>query len=203
MTMTREELSATLADVRRAYRLIHAYQRRVWDLLRVIDQTAARGGLAFDHWQPMNVNAPPKAKTKFFEWCWAWDFVPAYDLGCEWVGKAGKKVVKRVFVIVKADTGYKQRGNKEPDAADFPPAEACATEVHLGLWEASPASPDWEAAWAELTQKHTREEDKTYELTLGGVHYKHRFVRVNVADLVDEAAVTKLVHRPIEAWVET
>lgn len=64
-------------------------------------------------------------------------------------------------------------------------------------------APDWEAAWAKLTQKHTREEDKTYELTLGGVHYKHRFVRVNVADLVDEAAVTKLVHRPIEAWVET
>ncbi len=200
MTMSRDALSDTLVDVRKAYRLIHAYQRRVWDLLRVIDLSAANAGLAFKGWKPMNVNPPPKSKTKFFVGRWAWDFLPAYDLGCEWE-KTEKKGTRRVYVIARADTGYDARGEGEPDASTFTPAEEGATEVRIGLWTASTATPDWRGAWQEVEAKIKRREDETYTLTVKGVTYRYRYARVNVADLVDEAAVKARVLAPIERWL--
>lgn len=77
MTTTYEELNNALADVRRAYRLVHAYQRRVSDLMTQVDQTLSATGLSFVQWRPLFNKASPRTSTPFFSGGrWAWDMLP-------------------------------------------------------------------------------------------------------------------------------
>ena len=133
MTIPPTDLAAALTDVRKAYRFIHAYQQRVWDLLRTVDHTLALAGLQFQSWAPTEFDSPPKRKTRFFVERWAWDFLPAYNFGCEWQAKGTSAAPTRhVFVIVAADSGYENLTQEEPDPSEFQEAELSATTIHLG-----------------------------------------------------------------------
>jgi hypothetical protein len=200
MTTSHDHLTVALTDVRKAYRLIHAYQRRLWDLLRAIDDTVARAGLPFRCWKPVQVMSPPKSKTRFFVERWAWDFLPAYQVGCEWQGKGvDAKTTRRVFVIAAADSGYDNRCQGEPDPSAFEPTEKSKTEIRVGLWTASTTSPNWGEAWQKV--ENDARENETYTLAVKNVIYTYRYFRVDVANLVNEAAVQVRLLQPIEIWL--
>lgn len=196
MTTSARDLSGALVEVRKAYRLIHAYQRRLWDLLSAIDDTVS-SSLEFKRWRPTHHWPPPKSQTRFFKERWAWDFLPAYDIGCRWEGVATDAGARMIFVIARADTGYQH--DKGEQEGSFPAAEECATELHIGLWAASSTKQEWSKAVRELKSRRT--EGETYTATIDDIEYRHRFLRVNVADLTDEGEVKRRVLRPIADWL--
>ena len=200
MSTTRNRIATALVDVRRAYRLVQTYQRRLWDLLHGLDELLSRAGLPFVRWMPMNVSTPPKPGTRFFVGRWAWDFIPAYQIGCEWEQR-GKKLTRRVFVIATADTGYDATSDDEPDPANFKPAEECATMLRVGLWTAATSSPDWDEAVRERGGENKVREGQTYTLNVKGTAYTYQFFLVDVADLVDEPAVKAKFLQPVEDWL--
>lgn len=57
-----DEMEAALCDVRKAYRLIHLYQRRVLDLCREITG-GFESELNFYHWAPSQFEMPPRRRT--------------------------------------------------------------------------------------------------------------------------------------------
>lgn len=202
MSTTHNQLAAALTDVRRAYRLVQTYQRRLWDLLRGVDDLLSRAGLPFVRWQPMNVNSPPKPGTRFFVDRWAWDFVPAYQIGCEWQQiETKKKLARRVFVMATADTGYDATSEGEPDPAGFKPAEECATMLRIGLWTAPTTSPDWDEAVRERGGENKLRAGQSHTLNVKGTKYTYMFFLLDVADLVDEVSVKVKLLQPIDAWL--
>lgn len=202
MSTSRDDLAAALTDVRRAYRLVQTYQRRLWDLLRGLDDVLSHAGLPFVRWKPMNVWPPPKPGTRFFESRWAWDFIPAYKIGCEWEQiDTRKKLARRVFVIATADTGYDATSEGEPDPAWFKPAEECATMLRVGLWTAPTSSPDWNEAVRARDGEGAVDERRNYTLSVKGASYTYQFFHVDVADLIDEAAVKTKLFQPVESWL--
>lgn len=192
------DLAAALVDVRRAWRLVYAYQRRMNDLVAGVDTVLAHHGLEFELWQPL-FNAPPtKRGTPYFRGRWAWDMLPGYATQVHWIDpqlKNGRR--RRVVLQAVADSGRRFEGG-EPDPVDFEPADAAETQLRLGLWTTTAAKPAWEAAWAVIS---------TREYWLGvqsvdveGAIYTYEYRAVDVADLVDASAAKALVLDMLSTW---
>jgi hypothetical protein len=109
MSSTSFDLPDALANVRRAYRLLHAYHRRLCDLLQLVHESVGKAGLEFESWEPLNVARLPRSATPFFE-NWAWDLTPAYQVRCVWrdghQDKTKEKLVRRVVIDAFADSGW-------------------------------------------------------------------------------------------------
>lgn len=153
MTQRLPELDAVLGDVRRAWRLVYAWQRRVNDLVAHVDAALVGRGYAFEEWRPTRYSPPPRTGTPFFrDSTWAWDMLPGYRFWVSWVrwdAEGGR--TRRVTLDVCADTGFRKEG-VEPDPADFLPAAQSDSVAWLGWWTATTHSPDWAAGWRELTR---------------------------------------------------
>ncbi|HSN99434.1 MAG TPA: hypothetical protein VLS89_14160 [Candidatus Nanopelagicales bacterium] len=201
MSTTRDDLARSLADVRRAYRLVQLYHRRLCDLLQTVDDTLTRGGLEFDRWDPQNVARLPKAGKPFFRpEHWAWDLTPAYQVRCSWE-QATKGQSRRVDLDLIADTGFAPTGEGEPDPGAFVDAERSATELHVGLWTARAKRAAWGEAWTRLEAFQDVFDGKPHTVDIDGVGHTFRHLRVDVADLVDAQAMKARLLDPIEQWL--
>jgi hypothetical protein len=128
--MTIEDLSL---DLRRAYRLVHGYQRALLDLTR---QIGAELGLDFYYWEPMRQGRPARSSTQPAN-NWAWDMLPLYSAAFCYVTpgpiRPGSIILK---LMAEADSSYEklvsQAGRGEPDYRKMPVPEQC--ETRLGFW---------------------------------------------------------------------
>ena len=129
-----------LADVRRAYRLLWAYQRRVMKYNQWI-----RDRLGF---QKYNVEYLFNRPGGDLESRWSWDSLPFSSIGFEsvrcvadpdtyerkeWMNypKAGDALL---YVEVVSDSAIKDASwSKEPDPLRFAPVEECRTELKVWL----------------------------------------------------------------------
>lgn len=199
MTTTSDELSDALADVRRAYRLVYAYQRRVFDLMAEVDGTLTEQGLAFVKWSPLFNHAPPAAKTPFFKKRWAWDMLPGWAVSCRWEDpKLVKGLQRRLVFQSVADTGRKYDG-AEPDPVDFDEVTQCRSELRIGRWTTSAKAPDWAVAW----EKVSAIDDywaRPQIVEIDGATYTYHYLGLDLAELVDPGAVQSLVIDPLERW---
>jgi len=201
MSTTRDDLARALADVRRAYRLLQVYHRRLCDLLQLLDDTLGAAGLSFERWDPINVWRLPRAKKPFFRpETWAWDLTPAYQVGCAWE-QAAKGHARRVDVHCIGDTGYVTSSEGEPDPATFKDAEQCATELHVGLWTARAKRADWNSAWVEVHQRPGWDDGQVHAVDVEGVEHTFQALRVDIADLCDPEAVRARLLDPITQWL--
>jgi hypothetical protein len=201
---TPDRLRSALTDVRKAYRLVYAYQRRLWDLLRTLDDVLRKGGLEFHRWSPVRFWPPPKASTPFFADRSPWDFLPAYKLQCEWQGRdADAHTTRRVSIVATADTGGEGRSAADPDPSSFDRADDTRTDLWVDLWTASTASPNWDAAERRVDSgKSDVGEREPFTFALGRGSYTYRCLGVvDVADLVGKEAVREKVLGPIEDWL--
>lgn len=193
-------LSGALADVRRAWRLVYAYQRRVNDMLALIDTALGAKKFAFVNWKPTDFSAPARSGTPFFRaGTWAWDMLPGYRLYTEWSRWSGKVgVTHRVTINVSADSGFKKSGG-EPDPSDFTPACDAESVVWLGCWTATTQTPDWSAAWAAFSSQGLPK-GTTGTTSVGDVAYTFRSEAVYIDDLAEPGDVTAQIIDPILAW---
>lgn len=101
-TMTKHELETALIDVRKAYRLLYAYQRRVMDTIKFIADTLSKNvqsGYAI-----YSGNAPKNGSRINLE-CWSWDWLNMYmyEFYFRDLNIGNNKI--QFGIIVQADTG--------------------------------------------------------------------------------------------------
>jgi hypothetical protein len=190
------ELKAALTDVRRAYRLVYAYQRRVFDLIGAVADPLETNGFEFDRWEPTIFFQPGRSFYKPDKW--AWDFLPAYHFWAGW-NRDRHGDVRRVLIAVNSDTGF-ERKRGEPDPADFIPAEKAQSELRLTLIRAETA-PAWDRLNGILATLDSAQDGADQDVDVGGVPVSVRRVRLDLSELIDEAAVDRRLLAPLRQWI--
>jgi len=189
-------LADALSEVRKAYRLLHAYHRRLAELLRLVDDELKKDGFEFERWEPEHVARP--AKKFFAREHWVWDLLQGAKLRCEWT-QTTTGGARRVVIVATADTGIDGSHRGEPDPAEFPAPEACATELWVEQWRAGTSAPTWDAAGDRLDGEGDASDGR---VEIDGVAYARSTFTVDLVDLPDAvSAKTKLVER-MRSWFE-
>jgi len=199
MNDKKNELAAALVDVRRAYRLLHAYHRRLQDLLHTTHDFLMNDNFQFEHWSPINVSRLPQSTKPFFGSHWAWDMTPGYQVECVW-RRSKEKASHKIHVHAIADTGYDASAEGEPNPATFESAETSRSEIRVGLYRARTKKPDWGAAWNLLSVKANRKNGDVHVVAVGNDEYSHRYFDVDIVELGDEHAVKEKLLRPVKEW---
>ena len=146
-------------DLRRAYRLVHGYQRAVLDLSRTI---GAELDLEFYFWEPKRQGRPARGTTQPAD-NYAWDMLPLYNAAFTYV-TPGRIVPGSymLYLTAEADTGYEplvKRSRREPDYRELPPPEKCETRLSFMHAQVTSGNPKrstsfWDALydkeWPEL-----------------------------------------------------
>lgn len=136
--MPHPELESALTDVRRSYRLLQRYQRRVLDLsdflAREIDEQ-----LSFRQWIPVHYRPNPNPYTNPVE-RWAWDGLPYYDFCSFYALDAFWKNEHEpgdwmVVIRCTADTGFEALGQSEPDPLAFKSAVESTSLLRVYIYQ--------------------------------------------------------------------
>jgi hypothetical protein len=200
MSEKKDELAAALADVRRAYRLLHAYHRRLQDLLHTAHDFLEQQGFQFEQWSPLNVARLPQSTKPFFGSHWAWDLTPGYQVQCIW-RRSKDKSSHRIFLHAIADTGYKTSAEGEPNPATFEAAETSRSEIRVGMYRTQAKKPDWGAAWNLLSVKANRKNGADHIVEVEQDKYAHRYFDLDLVELGDENAVKGKLLEPLRVWI--
>lgn len=165
------DLVGALTDVRKAYRLIWLYQRRVVDIIRLISD---RLGYRFFRWETQDhIGRMPGQVTKnpFGQGEWIWATLPLYRMSLfylptalDWnVQKSGQWMLE---VVLETDTGakYTEEDDSEPSPVEFAPADKSETLLRLYAWYCTKdGNLDWfHEIWHELDYPE-QDDDPTTE----------------------------------------
>jgi hypothetical protein len=151
------DLSHALVDVRKAYRLIWLYQRRVADIVGLITDAL---GYKFYSWDTGAIGRMSRSRTKdpFGSDQWIWSTLPCYRMSLLYlppnlasnIQRAGEWMLE---IFVESDTGAKAReDDSEPPPTEFASVEESATVLRLYAWHCSAdGSLDWfSEIWEQL-----------------------------------------------------
>lgn len=146
-----------LATIRRAYRYVVAYERRILDALTRVDEAVS--GLGFvrrtpHRWWPLYTSFPSRdwpAKS------WAWDHVPCYAARFQWTNGDDNAAGTRYLLVDHiADTAFEAKrlaDKSEPEPLQgLPAAEDSRTILRwLVLELAAPVPPAlWKLQWNDF-----------------------------------------------------
>lgn len=136
--MGENDIGEALLAVRRSYRLLQLYQRRVLDLCRELVD-AMGSDLQFYYWTPSYFWPPPQRGTDPATGRWSWDFLPLYDF-CVFYQPLGQDVHHHqrgdwmLVIRVSSDSGYKSEGRVEPDSVQFEDPAVSNSVLRLYLY---------------------------------------------------------------------
>ncbi len=112
--MTKTEFENVLVDVRKAYRLLYLYQRRVMDLVQFIGDSLA---FRYSGGYPMfSKNTPKEGKGNLDDW--AWDWINMYFYEFRFLPREFKDSKIHFSVFIQSDTGYYDKSSEEPLEVD-------------------------------------------------------------------------------------
>ena len=131
------DLSSSLIDVRRAYRLIWGYQRRIFDLVQLFEDEFASH--EFYAWAPLSFGRPTQLTTSPLR-KWAWDGLPFYKASFLYTPANSDPNSHRADdwmfeIAVDTDNVDFSTMRGEPDAAAFPDASTTDTTLRLVAWK--------------------------------------------------------------------
>ncbi|RAJ16369.1 hypothetical protein [Olleya aquimaris] len=111
-------------EIRKAYRLLYDYQRRILDLMKFIGETY---DLPFKKGKPLFSS---KSGNGLNHWAWDWIYMYCYDFRFE--GKDNENPIQ-FSVVLKNDSGFyeakAQNKINELDIEQFKPVETSKTEL--------------------------------------------------------------------------
>lgn len=149
METTTENLSKALLDVRRAHRILYAYQRRMSDLAYFIKcKLGMREFRGFKHFSNP-IYGPSKGHSRLSIWhdMWAWDYLYSYlfeyHLG---VQKTSDEAYEyKLSLIQYSDTGYfdQEEEGTRLELEKFKPEEKSGSKL-LFFLEYKPKDSEWE-----------------------------------------------------------
>ena len=133
MSNVQDELQKALLDVRKAFRLLWLYQRRVLDIIHLITDK-------FNHefycWAPMGGKPPGRMTTDPTD-NWAWSMLPFYQLcllypPSDAILGQPKKGEWLLEIGIQSDDGFPiGEEETEPDPTQFPSVETCSSILSL------------------------------------------------------------------------
>jgi hypothetical protein len=146
----------SLANVRKAYRVVAAYQQRVQAMMKIAGREFEP--LEFANWFATQHNMPPRRSTDTKD-LWTWDLLPMNSCAVflnengmrRWDIKTGETFV---FFAFTSDSGFwhaiQEQPGKCPDPSKLEAAEDCETSFQLYAfqWLTAPQSVDcWHDFW--------------------------------------------------------
>jgi len=150
--LTSFQLEEALCDVRKAYRLLYFYQRRVLDLVKFIGNTLEfeyKGG------NPRFSAVTPR-NGKGDLGCWAWDWLNMYYYEFYFGFKliAGHNITFSIFI--QSDAGYFDiENNNRTMVENFTPVENTKTRLIMVVgkdgWDISKLNPDAKVLSSQIT----------------------------------------------------
>lgn len=202
--MTEAELARTLADVRRASRLLVAYQRRMNEVFYRVHLALQARGLEHRWWGSDRHRTPARSHVlQFAPGKWAWDMFPGLSLAAEW--STGGPAVRRVYLALDTDTGFeKPASGGEPDPTCFSLApDDARTRLRAGLYTADRADPPWvQIRVHALEHRWHRAVDQEIDWDWQGWRGTYRYLEVPAEALVSGDAVDRLLVQPLAAWAD-
>lgn len=176
--LSENELEEVFVDVRKAYRLVYSYQRRVLDMIDFIR-------IVLEQKSPMgkNIFSTPVLDGKAVDLKrWAWDWLPLY---CHEFKFEDKKVGEETYtfaIAVYADNGAEDRKKDfdETEVEFFAPVENAQTQIYFyvgrNLFDTEAFGTVWGSASPDFYE----------EKTLNGHFLSHRFP---LSQLRDEGSI--------------
>lgn len=123
--LTKEEFENVLIDVRKAYRLLFLYQKRILDLIQFIGDTLDfrfGGG-----WNWFTNNLPTGSKTKLTGSAWDWLSMYFYEFNFSEKNINGSRM--RFSVIIQSDTGFFDTMNNYENINSYSPIDQSETKL--------------------------------------------------------------------------
>ncbi|MDO5612783.1 MAG: hypothetical protein Q4G14_06005 [Paracoccus sp. (in: a-proteobacteria)] len=143
--MTEVDYETLLTDVRQAWRIVVAYQKRVLFLLQEIE--AGFPELAASSWEPGLYARPPRGQTQPWK-KWAWDGL-SYFATINWFTLPDTRkwdafppgnwfIVTRIIADDGYHAAYKNKAGSiyGPDPAQMPPADTSKSYLELMVYKA-------------------------------------------------------------------
>lgn len=123
------DLKKTMADVRKAYRLIYMYQR---SLFSTIEAIAKEFDVIFWWWSPSNTEPVVKRTTNPFTKS-AWDMLPMYS--CVFIYKQGGDDLSHwiLCIDINTDDQFEWDDGEEPHPSKFASPESSGSELIVSL----------------------------------------------------------------------
>jgi hypothetical protein len=129
--ISEKELRNSLRDVRKAYRLLYLYQRRVKDLIEYIGSQYSRQ--CKEGWSKFSNLASNGKKINLNQWAWDWLNMYLYEFNMD------QKTIgfDEIFftIVLQSDTGFYDAGNSHDmgpqklDVSDFSNPEESKTRL--------------------------------------------------------------------------
>jgi hypothetical protein len=211
-------IEGKLTQVRTAYRLLHAYHRRLFNLLTLTrDAVESRfGPLLGAWWGPVGFDPVPRKKadptTK-----WVFDFIPLGRASFCWASAKKPEPGSFHFAIWHyGDSGLEEASSSgEPEPAQFPPPEECRTilyvyvKVLVGVKGADEID-DWERVDKPISVAPGYDESQWHDGLVhlirlpepGGVKVRFGGFVLNVAEVADRQAIEERLIRPLLLLIE-
>lgn len=195
-----------LQQVRHAYRLVHRFQRRIFDMISIISAHLQSLGMKFHRWDTYNFPSPPRANIEFFgSSCWAWQFLPAYGVECIWESRIEKeKDARRVVLELQPDDGWHIVDSAiEPDPQKFAHTDKTKTMLFVSLYKSDDVTLDFYKAWKKI--EHSREpdiyngHDHLFEIDTAQCIY--RYFEIDIVRLVGNDDIKNFILEPLSAWM--
>lgn len=138
MYLDERTLSASLIDVRHAYRLLWDFQRRCLDTLKYVSQQFPER--EFYQWENNVVDAVPPARSDPLN-SFAWSFLPFYNLSILYTrggdARAHPKVGDWLLEVrIAADTGWNVIDERvEPDPSKFVSVDSADSKLSIFVFK--------------------------------------------------------------------
>ena len=145
MSSSKKEIDQALLDVRKAYRLLHDYQKAALDAAKYV---GAQMGFTYCGGYPLFSNCAPKAgKGSLESWAWDWLNLVFYDF--HFTKKIGEKELLNLCIRLFSDTGYFISDDAAPvetEVATFAAVERAGTKVGFLLYR------EWKPEFEQLVK---------------------------------------------------
>ena len=182
--ISKEELTTTLVDVRKAYRLLYLYQRRVMDTVKYISDVI---GVNIEAGFALFSEGSPKSYEKYRNDRLAWDWMNMYmyEFFCGKQHVDGHEI--SFAIAVQSDTGYfdAPAGTRNTAVTSFAPPEDARTRILFFIgkntWKAEKIGDNT----GEFYQRHHRE---FIEKTDKGIFLAKAF---ELEEMIDEQSIAR------------
>ncbi|MFG6082147.1 hypothetical protein ACEUZ9_002790 [Paracoccus litorisediminis] len=189
-----------LTDVRHAYRVVAAYQQKIFFMLRQIE--AGFPELVFANWYPVWNDRPAAPKTRPWQKP-NWDFLPLHAVDYWFVqsGTAAKDPLdlKGWFMTVRVsvDDGYSDElatsaSFSGPDPMKMDPVEETDTFFHIEIYQVTKKAGKGLAPW-DVWQADCEERDESVWYDLPTVGARCIFFGGSLADYIQPGGIETLI----------
>jgi len=161
ITLTKDNFNQAMCDVRKAHRLIYAYQRKVLDLTYFI-----KSKLGFPEYSGNRLFCNPIAKKRdsyaslnIFRDMWAWDFLYSYVFEYYFGEKSPKNCKIVMSIIQVSDTGFYDTDDSPTELTTFASEDTSMSKLIFVVEKKDKKKQsDWNKDWIgkEVYYNHKR-----------------------------------------------